>query len=321
VHELGHPTRGVVSAEAQAEIDQAEAEAREAAELVDALAERVKAGDPGVSPAQLAEQRQLAEFAALRVEAARRSAEAKRTQARHAAYRDLVAEVVRFPDVDAAVVDAFGKALTAARKLWDAAAGRSAALRDLGERAGRLVAEATEHGELGMLRTENGAGVLGADRKYLGFIGQDGAARRVHDVHPAEMAGLVLRRLLNDELARERAGGGWYPSWPSAVEQVHAPAAEREFPALVAGPKPRGQAPREVPESYTVKRRGSQDDYEDHVGESTVRFVAGTASLPAGHPAVRYYQRHPDRYDVQPVYARNRRVRTGPGGGDGPAAA
>jgi hypothetical protein len=319
-YELGHPTRGFVSAEAQAEIDQAEAEAREAAELVDALAERVKAGDPDVSPGQLGEQRQLAEFAALRVEAARRSAEAKRAKARHVAYRDLVAEVVRFPDVDTAVVDAFGEALEAARKLWDAAAGRSAALRDLGTRAGALVAEARERDELGMLRVEGGAGVLGADARYLGFIDPAGTARRVHDVHPAEMVGLVLRRLFNEDAANSRAAGGLYPSWPSVVGQVHTPGAEREFPHLAAVEVQPRAATGPAPESYTVKHRGRQDDYDDHVGEATVRFVGGEATLPADHPAVRFYQRRRDVYEVQPVYARRSR-RAGKGGSDGPAAA
>ncbi|MER5401661.1 hypothetical protein [Streptomyces sp. NPDC002599] len=56
------------------DVAQAEAEAREADDLLAALEERVRDGDDQVTPQQLAEQRELSGFAKLRAEAARRKA-------------------------------------------------------------------------------------------------------------------------------------------------------------------------------------------------------------------------------------------------------
>ncbi|WP_406354858.1 hypothetical protein OHB56_20280 [Streptomyces sp. NBC_01635] len=57
------------------EVAQADAEAREAGDLLAALEERVRDGDDKITPQQLTEQRELGRFARLRAEAARRKAE------------------------------------------------------------------------------------------------------------------------------------------------------------------------------------------------------------------------------------------------------
>ena len=77
-------------ADARTALADAEREQREAEALADALAEKARDGDPDVTPGQLGEAKQLAEFADLRIEAARRKladAEAadRDARARHAA--------------------------------------------------------------------------------------------------------------------------------------------------------------------------------------------------------------------------------------------
>lgn len=84
----------------------AEQEAAEAQALVDALAERVRDGNTDVTPDQLAAQQQLADFAQLRVEAARRHqarasedsrvrrAEAARTAGQHLLNEDGARDIV-----------------------------------------------------------------------------------------------------------------------------------------------------------------------------------------------------------------------------------
>jgi hypothetical protein len=62
-----------MTADPYADIAAAKKEAAEAEDLLAALEERVRDGDAKVKPAQLAEQRELARFAALRVEAAHRN--------------------------------------------------------------------------------------------------------------------------------------------------------------------------------------------------------------------------------------------------------
>lgn len=86
------------------EVEQAEQEATEAAQLLAALEERVREGDEQVTPQQLAQARELGRFAALRTEAARRKAEraaAKEAEARRAR---TTAEAVALLDQQAAPV-------------------------------------------------------------------------------------------------------------------------------------------------------------------------------------------------------------------------
>lgn len=71
----------------------AEQEAREADELVAAIEERVREGDATITPEQLAAHRQVAEFAKLRADAARRTAEKERAAALLASCKSLRAEI------------------------------------------------------------------------------------------------------------------------------------------------------------------------------------------------------------------------------------
>ncbi|MFP8882616.1 hypothetical protein [Streptomyces mangrovi] len=75
------------------EVAAAEAEAREAGELLAALEEKVRDGDDKVTPAQLAEQRELSRFAKLRAEAARRKAAKAKEDARLRELRALADEI------------------------------------------------------------------------------------------------------------------------------------------------------------------------------------------------------------------------------------
>lgn len=80
-------------ADAETLVATAEAEAREARQLVDALQEKVRAGDDTVSPEQIATARELGEFARLRADAAARKAEHAQASARTAALLELRAEL------------------------------------------------------------------------------------------------------------------------------------------------------------------------------------------------------------------------------------
>lgn len=76
-----------------AEAAQAEQEAEEAARLVDALEERVRQGDPDITPEQIEQQRDLAGFAKLRAEATARRVERARQAARLRELGDLADEM------------------------------------------------------------------------------------------------------------------------------------------------------------------------------------------------------------------------------------
>jgi hypothetical protein len=95
----------MTTADPYADIAAAKQEATEAEQLLAALEERVREGDAKVKPAQLAEQRELSRFAALRVEAAHRKLsraaedETKAVREQYAAdVRDLAASNALDPD-------------------------------------------------------------------------------------------------------------------------------------------------------------------------------------------------------------------------------
>ncbi|MGI5182232.1 hypothetical protein ACQEVZ_38660 [Dactylosporangium sp. CA-152071] len=77
-----------------ADVAKAEREAAEAAQLVDALEERVRDGDQDVTPAHIAAQRDLAHFAQLRAEATRRNADRAKAAAHAQALADLRAQIL-----------------------------------------------------------------------------------------------------------------------------------------------------------------------------------------------------------------------------------
>ncbi|WP_262015652.1 hypothetical protein [Micromonospora sp. Mcm103] len=135
--------------EVQAALD----ELGQAQQLLAALEERVRDGDPGVQPAELADARQVVEFARLRVDAARRAAERREHDERAAEY-EKVGELARAVDTaaDQTVVDAFAEAVTALARLWELADQRSRQVRAVASRAAAAVAAAEQHGEREELR-------------------------------------------------------------------------------------------------------------------------------------------------------------------------
>lgn len=180
------------------DVDSAKQEAREAEQLLAALEERVRGGDPGVKPAELRDARELVGFARLRVEAAERRAAQRATEARHALYADLGAEA-RALDVGdgTAITGAFTDALAALRRLWDVAEQRSTTLRDIAGRASALVQLADEHGERDVLRAagvHNGgpAGIGGP--ATIAVIDEAGQGHRTTDAQPRHIVAAALAR-------------------------------------------------------------------------------------------------------------------------------
>lgn len=105
-------------------VDEAEEEAREAGALAEALEERVRDGDDTVSPDQVAKARELAGFARLRVEAARRRADKAKQEAVSQQVSEVGAEARAFASEIASraddVQELAGKAETVLRELVDA---------------------------------------------------------------------------------------------------------------------------------------------------------------------------------------------------------
>ncbi|WP_067071592.1 hypothetical protein [Carbonactinospora thermoautotrophica] len=129
-------TEQVDLARVDQEVNAAEAEAAEAAALVEALEERVRDGDESVTPEQIEQAKSLCGFAKLRVEAARRKAERARQKAAEAARRKAAAEVrerlSRY--TDEALAERYRDARDALRKLAAACHERNAAIGDCGMR-------------------------------------------------------------------------------------------------------------------------------------------------------------------------------------------
>lgn len=104
------------------EVAAAEQEASEAEQLLDALEEAVRDGNPEVTPQQLTEQRELGRFARLRAEAARRKAERAAADAVEQERARTVARAVRLVENladPAKVAAAYENARTALAALLD----------------------------------------------------------------------------------------------------------------------------------------------------------------------------------------------------------
>lgn len=80
-------------ADANAAVAAADQEALEAAQLLEALEERVRDGDDTVTPSEIASARELGNFARLRADATARKAAAAQETARTAAVHELRAEI------------------------------------------------------------------------------------------------------------------------------------------------------------------------------------------------------------------------------------
>ncbi|MFD6972186.1 hypothetical protein [Streptomyces sp. NPDC059949] len=114
--------------EARTALDTATVEAEQARNLVAALAERVREGDEDVTGDQLAAQRQLAEFAELRVSGAERKLTNAIKADRHARCTQAVQTARGLLDADDTrpVVDAVTAIRTAVAQLVDAVSARNA---------------------------------------------------------------------------------------------------------------------------------------------------------------------------------------------------
>lgn len=104
-------------AAADTAVTTAVSEAREAANLAQALEERVRDGDDTVTPDQIASARELGHFAQLRADATARKAETAKRDARLAALAELKADIDAYQadngDQAAALLDSTYKALNA----------------------------------------------------------------------------------------------------------------------------------------------------------------------------------------------------------------
>jgi len=142
----------------------AEQEAAEAQQAAEQLAERVRQGDPDVTPQQLAAQQQLADFAKLRVEAAKRRADrlqederialadAARTAAEHLLGEDGSADIV-------AATKAAADAVAELRRVVDA---RNARVAEVGRSLARLDGDLQQHlGITGVFPSRGRYGVWG----------------------------------------------------------------------------------------------------------------------------------------------------------------
>ncbi|MFK0225894.1 hypothetical protein ACIQUL_09010 [Streptomyces sp. NPDC090303] len=126
--------------DARTALETAQREAAEARALVDTLAERVRDGAEDITGEDIATQRQLAEFADLRVTAAERKLTAAvaadrdtRAQAAAARVRALVAD-----DSTEALCDAARAVVAAVHVLVEAADERAAAIRDVAAEGSRI---------------------------------------------------------------------------------------------------------------------------------------------------------------------------------------
>jgi hypothetical protein len=127
-------------AEARTALDTARTEAEQAAELIEALAERVRGGDDDVTAEQIASQRQLAELAELRVTGAERklaAAEATDRDARAKAIATAARKLISTDDTQP-VIDAVRDAVAALEHLLAVAATRTARIHEVAEQAVRI---------------------------------------------------------------------------------------------------------------------------------------------------------------------------------------
>ncbi|MGW2580635.1 hypothetical protein ACWCYZ_04725 [Streptomyces virginiae] len=122
--------------EARTALDTATSEAEQARSLVAALTERVREGDEDVTGEQLAAQRQLAEFAELRVTGAERKLTNAIDADRHARCTEAVETARRLLDADDTrpVVDAVTAIRTAVVQLVDVVSARNADIEAAGSR-------------------------------------------------------------------------------------------------------------------------------------------------------------------------------------------
>ncbi|TMR95592.1 hypothetical protein [Nonomuraea basaltis] len=187
---------------AAATVQEAEKEAKLAGELLATLEKRVKSGDEAVTPAQLSESRSLAEFARLRVDAAKQRAAAARREAldeRGAALREQAARLAGAGDEEMA--DLFKDAVAALARLARVAGERRDVIREIGRAAEALAIEAgTDHNGLW-----SRYGVR-ASHDHVMVAGEE--PLRVQAVTPVEVVGAVAEIALDHWGRAELLKGG-----------------------------------------------------------------------------------------------------------------
>ncbi|MCB5166041.1 hypothetical protein LG634_14495 [Streptomyces bambusae] len=164
-------------ADARTALATARTEADQARELVEALAERVRGGDQAVTAEQIGGQRQLAELAGLRVEAAERklaTAVAADRDARARAIGDRVRDLVA-ADSTAPLIDAVKAVMGAVAALVDVASERRELIRAtavegvaMNDELGRSQSDPWPSRAYGfMAQTTGGINVVAVDRGHV----------------------------------------------------------------------------------------------------------------------------------------------------------
>jgi hypothetical protein len=191
--------------QAREALDTARHEAREAAGLVDSLAERVRDGDAEVTAEQMASQKQLAELAELRVTGAERKLDAAQEadlDARARAVADRARALVGDDSTDA-IVAAAGAVVEATRLLIAASADRDEKIRKVADDAVRI------NEELGRSPDNpwpsRDYGFLGQNFPPVGItaVGQG----RAESLHAGAVLGAILAAALAGESETQRRAG------------------------------------------------------------------------------------------------------------------
>ncbi|ULR50590.1 hypothetical protein [Streptomyces deccanensis] len=151
-------TTDLTPAQAREALAAAEKEKGEAQGLADALAERARDGDPDVTPAKLAEARQLADFAELRITAAERKLTAAEAADRAARAEQLAADARQLvtDDDHGPLAEAIRDAAAAVNALIDVAQARSNRIRSINQRIRALEGEFEQVGAPGDLALHHG---------------------------------------------------------------------------------------------------------------------------------------------------------------------
>lgn len=211
----------------------AEADVRDAEDLLAALQERVRDGDDTVTPEELEARASLIRFAKLRSEAAHRVAERKNADQRAESYRALGSECRAHVDAtDARIVEQFGVALDALRGLWALAEERDTRLRDLRQRAKETMGEAESHGERQLLTD---AGLADLPPAGVTVNWSDGQTRTLRHVTAPLVCAHTLSAAMTQWMDSHRAHTGRRASIePGELQQLTylTTSVAREWPAL-----------------------------------------------------------------------------------------
>ena len=207
--------------------------------LLGDLQGRVIQGDHTITPRDLAEQRELIDFAELLIDTTREKVEQARAEDRQRRYREFGDELATFTAGTADVEAALLEATTALRKLLDTGETRYQRMKELSVRGSALREEARTHGEEADLKN---AGVWAADPSNGLIYREEGSNgeltyRRRIFIRPAHLAALSIRNAI---VGHNLDQGRTHMEWPE-VSSVAGRQAAREFPTA-AGPSIPGHA-------------------------------------------------------------------------------